>query len=52
MTEESVAVVGGRVVPEGLAWATAVRALTINPARIAGIDEGIGSLEPVRTPTW
>ncbi|MGI8449423.1 MAG: amidohydrolase family protein [Streptosporangiaceae bacterium] len=65
MTEESVAVVGGRVttdhpvvpinflayqaalaVKEGLAAATAIRALTINPARIAGIDGRLGSLEP------
>jgi imidazolonepropionase-like amidohydrolase len=33
-------------VKEGLAWATAVRALTIHPARIAGIDDRLGSLEP------
>jgi imidazolonepropionase-like amidohydrolase len=53
MAGESVAIVGGRVVPvtalavkEGLAWTTAIRALTINPARIAGIDDRLGSLEP------
>jgi imidazolonepropionase-like amidohydrolase len=33
-------------VKEGLAWTTAIRALTINPARIAGIDGRLGSLEP------
>src|SRR6266700_3266471 len=33
-------------VKEGLAWPTAVRALTIHPARIAGIDDRLGSLEP------
>jgi imidazolonepropionase-like amidohydrolase len=33
-------------VKEGLAWTTAVRALTIHPARIAGIDDRLGSLEP------
>jgi imidazolonepropionase-like amidohydrolase len=33
-------------VKEGLDWATAVRALTIHPARIAGIDDRLGSLEP------
>jgi imidazolonepropionase-like amidohydrolase len=33
-------------VKEGLAWPTAVRALTIHPAQIAGIDDRLGSLEP------
>src|SRR6202035_1976452 len=30
-------------VKEGLAWTTAIRALTINPARIAGVDDRLGS---------
>jgi imidazolonepropionase-like amidohydrolase len=33
-------------VKEGLDPATALAALTINPARIAGIDERLGSIEP------
>ena len=33
-------------VKEGLAAATAIRALTIHPARIAGVDDRLGSLEP------
>ena len=33
-------------VQEGLDPDTALRALTINPARIAGIDARLGSLEP------
>jgi imidazolonepropionase-like amidohydrolase len=38
-------------VKEGLDRETALRALTINPARIAGIDERLGSLTRARTPT-
>jgi imidazolonepropionase-like amidohydrolase len=33
-------------VKDGLDRETALRALTINPARIAGIDERLGSIEP------
>src|SRR5580704_2500217 len=33
-------------VKEGLDYETALRALTINPARIAGIDDRLGSIEP------
>jgi imidazolonepropionase-like amidohydrolase len=33
-------------VKEGLDPATALRAVTINPARIAGIDDRLGSIEP------
>jgi imidazolonepropionase-like amidohydrolase len=32
-------------VKDGLDWETAIRALTINPARIAGIDGRLGSIE-------
>jgi imidazolonepropionase-like amidohydrolase len=33
-------------IKDGLDWETALRALTINPARIAGIDDRLGSIEP------
>jgi imidazolonepropionase-like amidohydrolase len=33
-------------IKDGLDWETAIRALTINPARIAGIDARLGSIEP------
>ena len=33
-------------IKDGLDWDTAIRALTINPARIAGIDGRLGSIEP------
>jgi imidazolonepropionase-like amidohydrolase len=33
-------------IKDGLDWETAIRALTINPARIAGVDGRLGSIEP------
>ena len=39
-------------VKEGLDPVTALRAVTINPARIIGAADRIGSLTAARTPTW
>lgn len=36
----------GLAVREGLGWDDALRAITINPARICRIDDRVGSLEP------
>ena len=39
-------VCGGLAVREGLPYEAALRALTISPARICGIDDRVGSIEP------
>lgn len=36
---------GGIAVSNGLPWLEAVKAMTLNPARIYGLDKGVGSLE-------
>ena len=36
----------GMAVARGLAYAEAIRALTINPARMYGLDDRLGSIEP------
>jgi len=36
---------GGIAVANGLPWLEAVKAMTLNPARIYGFDKGVGSLE-------
>jgi len=36
---------GGIAVSNGLPWLEAVKAMTVNPARIYGLDKGVGSLE-------
>src|ERR1700729_3527742 len=36
----------GLAVKEGLGWGTAGRGLTLHPARIGGVDDRLGSLEP------
>ena len=37
---------GGIAVSNGLPWLEAVKAMTVNPARIYGMDKGVGTLEP------
>ena len=37
---------GGIAVSNGLPWLEAVKAMTVNPARIYGLDKGVGTLEP------
>ena len=36
---------GGIAVSNGLPWLEAVKAMTVNPARIYGLDKGVGTLE-------
>ena len=36
---------GGIAVSNGLPWLEAVKAMTLNPARIYGLDKGVGTLE-------
>ena len=38
-------IVAGEAVREGMAYADALRAITINPARMWGVDDRVGSLE-------
>ena len=42
----------GNAVANGMPWLEAIKAITLNPARIYGMDKGVGSLDrPGRTRT-